>query len=1376
MKKMRYKVLFLGIGLFLSSSVFALDSSHILFYLPLNKGLKAEISHGASEPLPGIKPEYTKGINGKGSAVIIGKSAWLNASPLPILKMPRDVGLWRYYGSKDTVGPLRYPAKGNIRAESGTFSFWYKPLGWNIPNSRDHFMVNLGMKNSLALIYATYFGVLSFQNSIIIPGGKGSSIQNGETQNGTDPFIHHVNYRRCIGEWPWPEKKGVAGYKNTWVNITVSWRKDLMETWLNGQPWNKVRANIIPMKDASGNIILGSGDSKEAAFGDVLVLGNSISTAEAEAIYKRDVPVKGDNFLSIPSITAPVINGKFIPEQWKDATSLTGWADRILGVANKDKTSIKVGYDKNNLYVLFLYPIPKKFLANRTLYVGSPLKITTTKPDGNVFNDDYVGIYLSPAGSNDIYFFGVNGANAKLDEKNGNASWNGNWTVRQSYNDKYWIVEFAIPFSNFGKGPEGTWGINFAHGIKQLADMDGIWTYQPAKETPLSSAIFSEQKVAANITSIGDLNDGILSLKGNITNNGEKPFKGTSEIQIKEDKKILFGPEKTDLIIQPGKEKQFTGNFDISKAYYGGLIINVKSNKGNTLLSYRLPFVYSRKFNTQSEYMPTPEILREIVDLGSSSTLKKTSGGKIEVLSLNNKILLTKKIKRFNQIREGFDFNTKNLPAGKYEVLTKVQIGGTFLSEKNSFEKKSSPVWLNNRLGYTNGKVPKPWTALKLRGRKVSCLLRQYTFGSAAGLPSQINILGKNILAGPVRIIIKTGGKTIIVTHGSFSVTKTKETHISFTSSSTVGNLDITGHDWIEFDGFVWNRIKISPSLTSSSKIDSLVIEFPIKKKYATLWWPANYVRILNLHSPAKPNFSDPVNDMRIGSPDRGIQFYWQDLRNWHFVHGKGEELIPGKNTYIVRYNLLSYPTKITKPLEFSFGYMALPSRPLTSYYRMIDTDAVWSNIVPSGPGGKAFLAKTHQLFAVNGLFGWGWDRHLNYFNIWNPKVYGPNFRKQLKTGIQNNWKENRGVQSLYICMNLTDSNTPEYRYYRFEWQTVPGSAIYSPSNPKTRNSVDFATINVGSKSYDDYYMYYLNKTVRYLTNNGKIPIVVYIDNSGVSFTNNTYAGAPKSGYIPYLARREYMKRMYVILKSINPLNQIYVHCSGEDNMSAWTYADWMIEGEQMVSFYEAKLANNPSLPKNYTRLLSLSEIRAQFQPYAWGPARMFLYEFWNWNKTQPYRNKPARAHLWGLMMVNDASVWGGGSVANIIQAIEDFGWASKKVQFIPYWRKNNGIEVSSSVQPVVASAWKRGKGNLLVMVLNNSHKTATGKLKIDFNRFGFTTGQINLSNYGYGGLAYPKRSFNPQPVKKTVISNTGIVKFNLGQHSYKLLRFYQED
>ena len=138
-----------------------------------------------------------------------------------------------------------------------------------------------------------------------------------------------------------------------------------------------------------------------------------------------------------------------------------------------------------------------------------------------------------------------------------------------------------------------------------------------------------------------------------------------------------------------------------------------------------------------------------------------------------------------------------------------------------------------------------------------------------------------------------------------------------------------------------------------------------------------------------------------------------------------------------------------------------------------------------------------------------------------------------------------------------------------------------------------------------------------------------------------------------------------------------------------------------------------------------------------------------------------------------------------MLRAISEVKW-DDNVVFIPYWRKQTGIEVKASVSPVVASGWQCGQGSLLVMVFNDSDQAAKGEVKVDFARFGFKSGEIKCRDYGNAGLAYPDALFawqvkahtgvDPQklPVQDTVLQSGAAVPVELGRHSFKLLRFYQ--
>jgi hypothetical protein len=372
---------------------------------------------------------------------------------------------------------------------------------------------------------------------------------------------------------------------------------------------------------------------------------------------------------------------------------------------------------------------------------------------------------------------------------------------------------------------------------------------------------------------------------------------------------------------------------------------------------------------------------------------------------------------------------------------------------------------------------------------------------------------------------------------------------------------------------------------------------------------------------------------------------------------------------------------------------------------------------------------------------------------------------------------------TIYYQATVNDANTPEYRKYRYEWKKSPGNAPYVPPDPKTRQTPVGGSVCQQSASYCDFQVWYMDKVIRYLSDNGKIPIHGYQDCGAHPSCANTLHGCPADGGFPVLANREWAKRIYIMYKTINPLNQLYIHTGGESAMNWGGFFDVMTEGEQFTARYLADRVNDPSLPKDYTKIIDLDRFRAQFQPYAWGPDRFFLTQFHEWMTNEPDEARGCMGHIWGLAMCHDTPVSYAWPPASVTRSITELGW-DDKVEFIPYWRKKAGIDLQSPVSPVVASAWRRGPAALLVIVMNDSHQIAKSDMKIDLPHFGFKAGAVNCRDYGCAGLAYPnalftcqsQKSIDPQllPVQDTVVQAGTVVPMEIGPHSFRMLRFWQ--
>ena len=1089
--------------------------------------------------------------------------------------------------------------------------------------------------------------------------------------------------------------------------------------------------------------------------------------------------------LAVPPIAAPVIDGRdSSADEWRGACTLTGWADSILGIINADQTIVDVGHHGNTLYIRMVYPIPEAFRRDSVFYSELPLKKDVTERDGDIRSDDYLGFQVSPGERGDVYFFGVNAANTKRDSRNGDAAWSSDrWKVSQTWDHDSWRVEFSLPLDEFPASE--SWGINFVHAARRVETVESVWTYQPAQLTPLARMRLAQRKVAFALGGFGDLGNGSLKFAGRVSNHGDVPVIVRSSVAVTDvtgdERKAVFGPSPEEHRLQPGATKALEAGFDAPGSMYGDVTVRLKDDRGNVLLAHRLPFVFSREIRLEARYIPTPELLQLKLFMGAGATAKFSSVTIDLVAKDSGQTALTRKIVDPQQL-EQIEIDCRPLAVGSYDLAARVKLDTDLVTLHDRLLKEPQPEWVGNKVGISH-EVPEPWTALTSEGRTISCWGRDYRFG-AAGFPARIDVQGSDILAGPVRVSATVNGRRLALNDGRFEPYEESDTKISFKTVATAGPLSVEADTWMEFDGFVWNTITFD--LKQGAALEAVTVEIPFRKQYATLWWTAGGAHrspINNSAVGAPPQTTTrlvPENFLRLGDEEHGLQFCHESFHGWNVT----QTLIPGTTDYVLRYDARSADT--ASPRSLSLGYMALPCKPRSPYFRQYDFTG-WSR---SATVDADALEKEGDLFQVM-PYSEGWNHHYNYFNFWNEDVYDQDFLRKFRDKWKKQWEEKRHTFTMYINSGVLDANTPEYRKYRFEWQPVPGKASYVPPDPKTKDKSYLINGCTSARSSTDFTMWYLDRTVKYLSEDGAIPVHAYIDcySHHNKSCSNTLHDCPQDGAIPVLATREYLKRIYTIYKSVNPINQVVLHNGGENSLSAASFTDIILDGEQFRAPYYSTQINDDTLPNNYTRILDLERVRSLIQTYAWGPERYHLYQFWKWTENEPDNARPARAHLWALMFSHDVPCWSAGTPANIPRAIRELGW-DEKTQYIPYWRKGTGIELTTRRDSVVASAWRRGDANALVMIVNDSDAADTVRLKIDYSRFGFEPGSVTCRDYGAAGLGYPDSIFLPEAQRRepphymepealtvddAVVEQDADISVAVNEHSYRLLRLFQD-
>lgn len=168
----------------------------------------------------------------------------------------------------------------------------------------------------------------------------------------------------------------------------------------------------------------------------------------------------------------------------------------------------------------------------------------------------------------------------------------------------------------------------------------------------------------------------------------------------------------------------------------------------------------------------------------------------------------------------------------KREVPVELTVSGAVLADRGDGElwRHSRLRWLNSTLGI--GDTPtKPYTNLEVNGETIDCLGRQVTLDPATALPARISAWGTDILAAPVRFVIRTstGEKQLKAT---FRLKEQTGGHIAGAWTADDGELKVSCVFRMEFDGWV-NYVYTLDAKTRVA-VEDIRLEIPFRKEVAS--------------------------------------------------------------------------------------------------------------------------------------------------------------------------------------------------------------------------------------------------------------------------------------------------------------------------------------------------------------------------------------------------------------------------------------------------------------------------------------------------------------------------------------------------------------
>lgn len=209
-----------------------------------------------------------------------------------------------------------------------------------------------------------------------------------------------------------------------------------------------------------------------------MILGNGRKIVFLGALFMLVITagvVKADTITlhtSLYTDKAPRIDGVLDDSCWKKAKGITKFFDFGTGGKPRMKTVLKLCFDDKALYVgAILFENTKKMRA-----------FVVARDDHDYWKDDSVEIYISPDNNPETSFkkFCVTPLGAQIDlwQHNGDTdyTWNGKWQVKTRIYSNRWVIEMAIPWSNFEKKPVNgdLWTFEFIRFAYSTGKLEGV--------------------------------------------------------------------------------------------------------------------------------------------------------------------------------------------------------------------------------------------------------------------------------------------------------------------------------------------------------------------------------------------------------------------------------------------------------------------------------------------------------------------------------------------------------------------------------------------------------------------------------------------------------------------------------------------------------------------------------------------------------------------------------------------------------------------------------------------------------------------------------------------------------------------------------------
>ncbi|MFA7232265.1 MAG: glycoside hydrolase domain-containing protein, partial [Victivallaceae bacterium] len=714
----------------------------------------------------------------------------------------------------------------------------------------------------------------------------------------------------------------------------------------------------------------------------------------------------------------------------------------------------------------------------------------------------------------------------------------------------------------------------------------------------------------------------------------------------------------------------------------------------------------------------------------------------VELLNSKNDIVASRIFDSKGMEYDG-TINVATLLPGRYKVkITPIPVGKekSPIYELDYAIPTSPPVWSDNQCGISD-KVPPPWTDLKiLPDNTVECWGRKYIFGKSL-FPEQI-ISGKyELLKKPVSLIID--GKTFAAPC-KIKVVKNSATAVELECSGQSGQLALKTNILIEYDGFMWIKLELSPQTEIS--VSNMKLEVVLKKDCASLF---NLMR--KFYYDYEAGFQGAVTDKTIstnlyqfnpviwlGNEDVGLEWFAETLKGWHNADkNKSLQVISSGNSETLQLNLIDSKLNLKQPRYIEFGFQATPVRPLPENWRNLR----------DGRNMKIWFP---------------WEKIHNIPDAEYKKNNYAELRKDYERKYERPFHYFAGFTMSPLC--------PEWPWWCDLWsKNPPTTGTYMGES--ISGGVDEwlgAYVCANSKSLENFYTWKFNTAQKQLDIKN-----IYVDNQCAQRCMNSEHGCgwlDDSGnkYETWnlLGTRRLTQRLYTMVKAYNPDGMVIRHMSSQLVMPVISFADILVDGE----LYMGPVSKDES----YYNVFDPAMFRASYMSRQFGLPNLFIPQFeralGNHNKTKlalwkagkvPGQMEKVR-HFKGYFLVHDAKVYPlfGVSMDDIWKIEDDFKMAGN-TPFFGYWDKNNPFKIANQNSGREMLSAYVDQGKIMLIAMNDTGSVKQMNIKIDSDK---------LPQYGIGKI---DKFINPETNAEVEV-NSNSLTLDVKPRDYQILVYKQ--